>query len=280
MLLLRGRPGTCALPCICYGPHPPGALGRVYLRNAVTSEQCQLLAPNTRAEKFESFERINSIRVTNGNFDSCKSCKRLGTSRLHELHESKFPFVARTEIIRSKLSNFSSHISGVAVNVVAIERIAKTETAARRWCRRRRQTGAAAAGRCSGGGSVSPPSPHPAHLRRSQATDASQTPTHNGAGGGNGAPDPLDGHSRGDFNRQRAARTKVGTHWDTGVPTLHTLRRWGEPEWRGGRGGGGRGRSINWMAFVASGSQGEHLRCDTWRLGLFGLRALSNQLNR
>ena len=42
----------------------------------------------------ESFEPINSIRVTNENFDSCNSCKRL-VSRLHELHESKFPLVAR-----------------------------------------------------------------------------------------------------------------------------------------------------------------------------------------
>ena len=41
--------------------------------------------PYTGAEKFESFERINSICETNGNFDSCNSCKRLGTSRLHEL---------------------------------------------------------------------------------------------------------------------------------------------------------------------------------------------------
>ena len=43
--------------------------------------------PDTWAEKFESFELINSIRATNGNFDSCNSCKRLGTSRLHELRE-------------------------------------------------------------------------------------------------------------------------------------------------------------------------------------------------
>ena len=71
-------------------------------------------APYTWAEKFESFERINSIRETNGNFDSCNSCKRLGTSRLHELHESKFPFVSRIEFIRSKLSNFSAHVYGVA----------------------------------------------------------------------------------------------------------------------------------------------------------------------
>ena len=69
--------------------------------------------PYTWAEKFESFERINSIRETNGNFDSCNSCKRLGTSRLHELHESKFPFVSRIKFILSKLSNFSADVYGV-----------------------------------------------------------------------------------------------------------------------------------------------------------------------
>ena len=73
-----------------------------------------IVTPYTWAEKFESFERINSIRETNGNFDSCNSCKRLGTSRLHELHESKFPFVSRIEFIRSKLSNFSAHVYGVS----------------------------------------------------------------------------------------------------------------------------------------------------------------------
>ena len=36
-------------------------------------------------------------------------------SRLHELHESKFPFVSRIECIRSKLSNFSAHVYGAAV---------------------------------------------------------------------------------------------------------------------------------------------------------------------
>ena len=69
--------------------------------------------PGYMSRKIESFERINSIRETNGNFDSCNSCKRLGTSRLHELHESKFLFVSRIEFIRSKLSNFSAHVSGV-----------------------------------------------------------------------------------------------------------------------------------------------------------------------
>ena len=70
--------------------------------------------PDTWAEKFESFERINAIRETNGNFDSCNLCKRLGTSRLHELLESKFPFVSRIAFIRSKLANFSAHVSGVS----------------------------------------------------------------------------------------------------------------------------------------------------------------------
>ena len=69
----------------------------------------------TWAEKFESFERINSIRETNGNIDSCNSCKRLVPSRLHELHEPKFPFVSRIQFIRSKLSYFSAHVYGVTV---------------------------------------------------------------------------------------------------------------------------------------------------------------------
>ena len=75
--------------------------------------------PVYMSRKFESFKRINSIRVTNENFDSCNSCKRLGISRLHELHKSKFPFVTRIEFIRSRLSNFSAHVYGVIVDTAA-----------------------------------------------------------------------------------------------------------------------------------------------------------------
>ena len=64
-------------------------------------------------KKLECFERINSMRETNGSFYSCKSCKRLGASRFQELHESKLPFVSRIEFIRLKLSKFSVHVSGV-----------------------------------------------------------------------------------------------------------------------------------------------------------------------
>ena len=61
---------------------------------------------DTRAEKFETLERTSSIRKTNGNLNSCNSCRRLGSSRLHDLHESKFSPVSCIEFIRSKLSIF------------------------------------------------------------------------------------------------------------------------------------------------------------------------------
>ena len=64
-------------------------------------------------KNFESFERINSIRETNGNFDSCNSCKWLVLSSLHELRESKFPFAPRIGLIRSNFFLFFAHVSGV-----------------------------------------------------------------------------------------------------------------------------------------------------------------------
>ena len=70
------------------------------------------MTPDTRAEKFESLERINSVREIDRDFDSCNSRKRLETSRLHELHESKLLSISRIEFIRSKLSIFSAHASG------------------------------------------------------------------------------------------------------------------------------------------------------------------------
>ena len=39
-----------------------------------------VIDPGYMSRKFESFERINSIRDTNGSFDSCNSCKWLGTA--------------------------------------------------------------------------------------------------------------------------------------------------------------------------------------------------------
>ena len=100
----------CKWQGICLVQHVSAHLsdGRAYTMQSLLS-----VAPATWAEKIECLERINSIRETNGSFDSCSSCKRLAPSRLHELHESKLLFLSRIELIRSKLSNFSVNVSGV-----------------------------------------------------------------------------------------------------------------------------------------------------------------------
>ena len=85
-----------------------GGFGRTDTDGHFVPRHCPRI--HEQKKKIESFERINSIRETNGNFDSCNSCKRLVSSRLNELHESKFPFVSRIEFIRSKFSNFSAHV--------------------------------------------------------------------------------------------------------------------------------------------------------------------------
>ena len=73
------------------------------------------------SRKLESLERINVMRETNGSFDSRNSCKRLGPSRLRELHGSKLPVASRLEFIRSLLSNFSAHVCGVGEAAIAGE---------------------------------------------------------------------------------------------------------------------------------------------------------------
>ena len=102
------------------------------------------------------------MRETNGNFDSCNSCRRLATSRLHELHESKFPFVSLTEFTRSKLSNLSAHVSGVtdmaqlrrhvARRLTQKETLSESYQIVRIWPSRPRRRG--------GGGPAAPPLSH------------------------------------------------------------------------------------------------------------------------
>ena len=92
----------------------------------------QQTTPDTRAEKFESLERINAICEVNWSFDSCSSCKRLAPKRFDELLESKLPFVSRIEFIHLKLLNFSAHVSEVTVSSSA-------ETIPSRRRRRRRR---------------------------------------------------------------------------------------------------------------------------------------------
>ena len=86
----------------------------------------QTSTTDTCAEKFKIFERINSIRETNGNFDSCNSCNRLAS----RLHESKFPIVLCVEFIRLKILNISAHVFGVDV----CSRTAAGALAPSRWC--------------------------------------------------------------------------------------------------------------------------------------------------
>ena len=68
------------------------------------------LTPFTWANKHEKLERTNSgfffLEWTETGFLTHvpNSCKRLIPSRLHELHDSKLPFVSLIEFIRSKLS--------------------------------------------------------------------------------------------------------------------------------------------------------------------------------
>ena len=66
----------------------------------------------------------NFLKFRTDKFDTCNKRKfrRLVPSRLHKLHESKFPFVTRIEFIRSKLSNFSAHVSGVAAVAAVVVR--------------------------------------------------------------------------------------------------------------------------------------------------------------
>ena len=64
--------------------------------------------PEYISRKIRKFRTDKFDTRNKRSFDSCKSCKRLVSSRLHDLHESQLPFVSRIEFIRSKLSNFSA----------------------------------------------------------------------------------------------------------------------------------------------------------------------------
>ena len=58
---------------------------------------------------------------TNGSLNPCNSCKRVGPSRLHELHGSKLRFVSRIKLIRPKFSNCSAHVSRVIAGLSAVD---------------------------------------------------------------------------------------------------------------------------------------------------------------
>ena len=82
---------------------------RTYDKENIHAECLKAIKPYLADPQFNAdFIRSKSLAAA-GNSGATGM---LETSRLHELHESKCPFVSRIEFIRSKLSNFSAHVSG------------------------------------------------------------------------------------------------------------------------------------------------------------------------
>ena len=109
-----------------------GAIGQRCMGGRCWNE-CRIVNPDTWAEKYECFERINSIRKTSGNFDSCNSCKRRGTDRSHELHESKFPLFHTTNLSARNFRIFLLMYQGSATNEASTESLARDRERGRRW---------------------------------------------------------------------------------------------------------------------------------------------------
>ena len=93
------------------------------------------MTPDPGTEKFESFQRINSIRETNRSFDSCNSCKRLVPSRLHELQSQNVCLFHVSNIYARNFLFFCSCIRG--------QRLALHSTPAAPWKWTRHADGAA-----------------------------------------------------------------------------------------------------------------------------------------
>ena len=68
------------------------------------------------SRKIRSLERINSICQSNESLDLCSLNVNCWASCLHEQHESTPPFISPIKVIRFLHSNFSAHVSGIAVS--------------------------------------------------------------------------------------------------------------------------------------------------------------------
>ena len=102
-----------SMPCRCVPSHAPACLVLFACLCSPASGLTETAA-DTSAEKFESLERIKSIREANGSFDSCSSFKRLGTGRFHGLHGAKLPFVSLSNLSVLNFRLLSAHVSGVS----------------------------------------------------------------------------------------------------------------------------------------------------------------------
>ena len=100
------------LPRLCPAPRPSPPRRSADFVSSAVADHALISDPGYIAEKFESSERINSIRETNGICDSCylnvngwEPADYMSSMTRYLL------FVSRIEFIRSKLSNFAAHVS-------------------------------------------------------------------------------------------------------------------------------------------------------------------------
>ena len=111
-------PSACGSPLV---PHPE-AFSFNILEKAlfgVHRDATRNTDPGYMSRNIDSLEGMNLTRETNGSFDSWNSYQRLRTSRLHELHESKLPFVESNSTSNLSVRNFEFyvHVSGVKYTV-------------------------------------------------------------------------------------------------------------------------------------------------------------------
>ena len=90
----------------------------LFFRSPSSATDCGSLhlsssSPDTWTEKLESFERINSMRETNGNFDSCNSCKRLEPAVYMSCMSQNFRLFHVSNLSVRNFRFFSAHVSGI-----------------------------------------------------------------------------------------------------------------------------------------------------------------------
>ena len=110
-LVTHSRRAHMVRPCNIYHVHQ-NITSQITMQRTKSSINT-LCDPVYMSRKIRKFRTDKFDSETNGNFDSCNSCKRLVPSRLHELHESKFPFVSLSNLSVRNFRIFSAHVYGV-----------------------------------------------------------------------------------------------------------------------------------------------------------------------
>ena len=82
------------------------------------------VTPHTRAEHFESVERINSVLETNRSFDSCNSCKQLAVY-ISCISQNCLFQVSNLSVLNLRF--FSAHISVVGAESIGVEAVSSID---------------------------------------------------------------------------------------------------------------------------------------------------------